>query len=132
MRYELRLDRLRVPVSIGIHEHERISKQTLEVWVRVSVDARAKTDNIASVFDYDAVRNFILDFATTGHFELQETFASGIARFCAGFDVVVAGSVRTSKPDIFADADGVGCVVYWDQSTDTDTLDWPTNSEHSQ
>lgn len=124
MRYDLRLDRLRVPVSIGIHPHERSARQIVEVWVRVTVDARDKVDDIASVFDYDAVRDFILAFAETRHFELQETFAAGIARFCIQFDTVVAGSVRTRKPDIFSDADGVGAVISWTQDTRDQIPDW--------
>lgn len=124
MRYDLRLDRLRVPVSMGIHDHERAAPQIIEVWVRVTVDAKATTEDIAAVFDYDAVRDFILEFAGTRHFELQETFAAGIARFCIGFGSVVAGSVRTRKPDIFADADGVGAVIGWTQDTRDQIPDW--------
>ncbi len=113
MKYDLRLDRLRVPVSMGIHDYERDAKQIVEVWVRVTVELKGTADHIESVFDYDDVRNFILELADTRHFELQESFASEIAQFCGSFDLVIGGMVRTSKPDIFKDADGIGCVLEW-------------------
>lgn len=114
MRYIIHLDRLDAQFSIGIHDFERAAPQRLQVSARLVLEIAGKpSDSIDSVFDYDGLRDAILNIAAGGHHDLQETVAGKIADFCQESDLIVGGVVRTNKPDVYPDASGVGCEMSW-------------------
>lgn len=104
------LDSLEVMADIGFHDFEVGAPQrllvTVEVWLQ-DVNAPHE-DDPAHAWDYDYVRNQVIELAGRGRYNLQETLASAVYERLAAMHGVKAIRVTTSKPDIYRDASGVG------------------------
>lgn len=104
------LDSLEVMADIGFHEFEVGKPQrlfvTVEVWLE-DCDAPAG-DDPALAWDYDYVRQQVMELAGSRRYNLQETLAEAIYLRLAAMHGVKALRVTTSKPDIYANARGVG------------------------
>ncbi len=110
---KIMLEGLEVMTDIGFHDFEVGSPQRLlvsvEVWLE---DAEApERDDPAGAWDYDHVRRQVVEIAGTGRYNLQETLAEAIYRRLAAMRGVKALRVTTAKPDIYADAKGVGVEI---------------------
>jgi dihydroneopterin aldolase len=107
------LEDLEVQVDIGFHEFEVGSPQRLlvnvEIWLG-PVHAPAGDDPL-NAWDYDFLRRQVEEVAASGRFNLQETLAHAVFDRIAAFHGVAALRVRTSKPDVYADARGVGIEI---------------------
>lgn len=104
------LEGLEVMADIGFHEFEIGTPQrlivTVEVWLQ---DATAPAaDDPAGAWDYDFVREQVIELAGARRYNLQETLAEAIYMRIAALRGVAALRVTTSKPDIYGDAQGVG------------------------
>jgi 7,8-dihydroneopterin aldolase/epimerase/oxygenase len=107
------LDSLEVQVDIGFHDFEVGAPQrlvvTVELWLDdVSIPA---DDDPAHAWNYDFLRSEVQEIASSRRFNLQETLAHAVFDRLAAFRGVLALRVRTSKPDIYADAHGVGVEI---------------------
>jgi len=107
------LESLAVQADIGFHEFEVGSLQRLlvsvEVWLE---DAAAPVDdNPDRAWNYDFLRSEIEQLAAARRYNLQETLAHAIFDRVAAFRGVDHVRVRTSKPDVYADAAGVGVEI---------------------
>jgi dihydroneopterin aldolase len=107
------LDALAVNVDIGFHEFEVGAPQrlliTVEVWLE---DCRAPVeDDPARAWNYDFLRQEVEELAAARRYNLQETLAHAIFERIAAFRGVVAVRVRTSKPDVYPEAHGVGVEI---------------------
>jgi dihydroneopterin aldolase len=104
------LDQLEVMADIGFHEFEIGAPQrllvTVEVWLENS--AAPVDDDPGQAWDYDYVRNQVMELAAARRYNLQETIAEAIYLRLAAMRGVKALRVTTSKPDIYDDARGVG------------------------
>ena len=107
------LESLAVETDIGFHEFEVGTPQRLLVTVEIWLDdARLPpNDDPALAWDYDFLRSQVQEIASSGRFNLQETLAHGVFDRLAAFRGVKALRVRTSKPDIYPDANGVGIEI---------------------
>lgn len=107
------LDGLEVEADIGFHEFEIGRPQRLLITVEIWLDPAAAPpeDDPARAFDYDYVRNEVRALATERRYNLQETLAHAIFDRLAAMNGVKALRVATSKPDIYAEARGVGVEV---------------------
>lgn len=111
-RYTTILDGLEVTMGLGIHAVERAAPQRVMLTVRLTCDygpARF-ADDIASVVDYDFIRDGIRALVAARHFELQETLCEEVAALCFADARVREVRVRSVKPDIYPDA-SVGCEI---------------------
>jgi dihydroneopterin aldolase len=107
------LDSLAVQVDIGFHEFEVGTPQrlliTAEIWLE---DAEAPHDDDPQrAWNYDFLRAEIEQIAAARRYNLQETLAHEIFDRIAAFRGVKAVRVRTSKPDVYPDAHGVGVEI---------------------
>ena len=104
------LDSLEVLADIGFHEFEIGEPQrlliTVEVWLEQA--GAPAGDDPALAWDYDFVRNQVVELATARRYNLQETLAEAVYMRLAAMRGVKALRVTTSKPDIYDDAKGVG------------------------
>jgi dihydroneopterin aldolase len=107
------LDSLEVKADIGFHDYEIGTPQRLLVTVEIWLDdARPpKDDDPAAAWDYDFLRSEVEELAQARRYNLQETLAHSIFERVAAFHGVKALRVVTSKPDIYADARGVGVEI---------------------
>ena len=107
------IDSLAVEADIGFHDFEIGAPQRLlvsvEVWLEELVPPQ--DDDPQFAWDYDFVRSQIRDLASARRYNLQETLAHAIYDRIAAMRGVAALRVRTSKPDVYPDAEGVGVEI---------------------
>jgi dihydroneopterin aldolase len=101
---------LEVSADIGFQDFEVGSPQRLLVSVEVWITELAPPpgDDPKFAWDYDFVREQVIELAAARRYNLQETLAHAIYMRLAGLRGVAALRVRTSKPDVYPDTAGVG------------------------
>lgn len=107
------LDSLEVMTDIGFHDYEIGAPQRLLVTVELWLDRfePPEGDDPAAAWDYDFLRTEVRRLAAERRYNLQETLARSIYDRLAALAGVAALRVSTSKPDIYADARGVGVEI---------------------
>ena len=107
--YLIRIAGIGTSASIGIHGFEQAARQKLLVSVVLMLDPPPAGDQIASVQDYDFVREGVLKLVSGGHFNLQETLCSAILDLCLAQKGVLGAVVQTDKPDVYPGVAAVAC-----------------------
>jgi dihydroneopterin aldolase len=107
------LESFEVMADIGFHEFEVGVPQrlmiTVEVWLQdVAVPA---DDDPQRAWNYDFLRTEVAEIAGSRRWNLQETLAHAIFDRVAAFRGIRALRVRLSKPDVYAEAHGVGVEI---------------------
>jgi dihydroneopterin aldolase len=107
------LEGLDVQADIGFHEFEVGVPQRLlvsvEIWLK---DAEVPPDdNPDHAWNYDFLRTEVAEIAAARRYNLQETLAHAIFDRVAAFRGISALRIRLSKPDVYADAHGVGVEI---------------------
>ena len=107
------LEALEVQIDIGFHEFEVGAPQRLLVTVEIWLDdtSAPSGDDPSQAWNYDFLRAEVEELAAARRYNLQETLAHAIFDRIAAFRGVKAVRVRTSKPDIYPDAQGVGVEI---------------------
>ena len=107
------LESLEVKTDIGFHDFEVGAPQRLLVSVEVWLDdpTPPADDDPNRAWNYDFLRQEIEEIASERRYNLQETLAHVIFERIAAFRGVRDVRVRTSKPDVYADAAGVGVEI---------------------
>jgi 7,8-dihydroneopterin aldolase/epimerase/oxygenase len=107
------LDGLAVQADIGFHDFEVGSPQRLLVSVEVWLEHAAAPldDDPAHAWNYDFLRSEVEEIAGARRYNLQETLAHAVFDRIAAFRGVGHVRVRTSKPDVYLDAAGVGVEI---------------------
>ncbi len=107
------LESLELQADIGFHEYEVGKPQrllvTVEIWLE-DVSAPAD-DDPAEAWDYDLLRSEIIRIAGERRYNLQETLVHAIFHRLAALRGVAALRVKSAKPDIYQDSDGVGVEI---------------------
>ena len=107
------LDSLAVQTDIGFHEFEVGAPQRLLVTVEIWLDDLdvPHDDDPARAWNYDFLRAEVEELAAARRYNLQETLAHAVFQRIAAFRGVRALRVKTSKPDVYPDAHGVGVEI---------------------
>lgn len=107
------LEEMEVDVDIGFHDFEIGTPQRLQVTVEIWLDdvSPPANDDPALAWDYDFLRAEVRAIAASRRYNLQETLAHAIFGRVAALHGVRDLRVRTSKPDVYADARGVGVEI---------------------
>lgn len=108
-----------VMCRIGIHESERRGAQRVLVDIALFTPALPDDagDEIGAVVDYDFLREEVTRLCAARHFDLQETLCREIAALCLKRPGVLGVAVSTRKPDVYENAEAVGCeVVRWNRA----------------
>jgi dihydroneopterin aldolase len=107
------LEALEVRTDIGFHEFEVGAPQRLLVTVEIWLDdtSAPSEDDPSRAWNYDFLRAEVEELAAARRYNLQETLAHAIFDRIAAFRGVKAVRVRTSKPDIYPEAHGVGVEI---------------------
>jgi len=107
------LESLAVQADIGFHDFEVGAPQrllvTVEIWLED--DAAPPEDDPVRAWNYDFLRKEVEEIAAARRYNLQETLAHAIFDRIAAFRGVRALRVRTSKPDVYPEAHGVGVEI---------------------
>jgi dihydroneopterin aldolase len=107
------LDSLAVQADIGFHEFEVGAPQRLLITVEIWLDDpnMPADDDPARAWNYDFLRAEVEGIASARRYNLQETLAHAIFERIAAFHGVKDLRLRTSKPDVYPDAHGVGVEI---------------------
>ncbi|HET7577566.1 MAG TPA: dihydroneopterin aldolase [Sphingomicrobium sp.] len=107
------LDSLEVRTDIGFHDFEVGAPQRLLVTVEVWLDDASLPpgDDPDQAWNYDFVRTEIEQLAGARRYNLQETLAHAVFDRVAALRGVKALRIRTSKPDIYPNARGIGVEI---------------------
>ena len=107
------LEALEVQTDIGFHDFEIGSPQrllvTVEIWL--ADNSAPPEDDPSRAWNYDFLRREVEELAGARRYNLQETLAHAIFDRIAAFRGVKDVRVRTSKPDIYPEAHGVGVEI---------------------
>lgn len=107
------LEALEVRADIGFHDFEVGAPQRLLVTVEIWLDdlTPPPDDDPVQAWNYDFLRSEVEELASARRYNLQETLAHSIFERIAAFRGVRHMRVRTSKPDVYPDAAGVGVEI---------------------
>jgi 7,8-dihydroneopterin aldolase/epimerase/oxygenase len=107
------LELLEVQADIGFHEFEIGTPQRLLVTVEIWLEDAAppSEDDPDRAWNYDFLRTQVEEIASARRYNLQETLAHAVFERIAAFRGVKALRVRTSKPDVYPEAQGVGVEI---------------------
>lgn len=107
------LESLKVRTDIGFHDFEVGAPQRLSISVEIWLEDSTlpPNDDPQLAWNYDFLRAEVEEIAGSRRFNLQETLAHAVFERLAAFRGVRALRVRTSKPDVYPDADGVGVEI---------------------
>jgi len=107
------LELLEVQADIGFHEFEIGTPQRLLVTVEIWLEdvGPPSEDNPDEAWNYDFLRTEVEEIASGRRHNLQETLAHAVFERIAAFRGVKALRVRTSKPDVYPEAQGVGVEI---------------------
>lgn len=107
------LEALEVQADIGFHDFEVGAPQRLLVTVEIWLDdvSQPAEDDPERAWNYDFLKSEVEEIASSRRFNLQETLAHAVFERLAAFRGVRAMRVRTSKPDVYPDAHGVGIEI---------------------
>ena len=112
--YLVKIRRLIIDMFIGVHEHDRHSRQ------RVAIDVELEMEYPADGFSkgiyknvgcYETLVGKIKNLSKKGHVVLVETFADQIADIALDDRRVITASVTVEKLDVFSDCDAVGTTI---------------------
>ncbi len=107
------LEALEVKADIGFHDFEVGAPQRLlvsaEIWLEDTNVPPGDDPELA--WNYDFLRREVEEIAAARRYNLQETLAHAVFERIAQFRGVKAVRVRTSKPDVYPDAHGVGVEI---------------------
>jgi len=101
-----------LPCSIGIHQHERLAQQRVQINVELTcVEHLAINDDVDNVVCYATALMGIKAVVADGHINLVETLADRIAEVCLSDHRVLSAKVRIDKLDVFKEAYSVGVEI---------------------
>lgn len=98
---------------IGVHPHEKGKAQRVRINVELAVadDGAPLNDDVSRVLSYEDIVNGIRRLTDGPHINLVETLAEQVADLCLADHRVRIVRVRVEKPDVFAEAAGVGVEI---------------------
>jgi FolB domain-containing protein len=104
---------LEVKVRIGIEPRELKSAQAVVLDISFEYDERqaARTDDIASAVDYQAMAGRITDLLKRSRFNLLEKMAHEVLKLVTADKRVKAASVTVTKPRAIRQVSGVSLTV---------------------
>lgn len=107
------LESLDVLTDIGFHDFEVGVPQRLLITVELWLDHHDAPgdDDPAAAWNYDMLRSEVIRIAQDGRYNLQETLVHAIFERLAAARGVAALRIKSVKPDVYADAAGVGVEI---------------------
>ncbi|MDE0811794.1 MAG: dihydroneopterin aldolase [Alphaproteobacteria bacterium] len=112
--YSVRISNLILTMSIGVHDHEKVTPQRVAINVELVLDYPAGGFGDAlyrKVVCYETLIRRIKEMASEGHVILVETFAERVADLALTDRRVLSVAVDVEKLDIFDDCDAVGTTI---------------------
>ena len=101
-----------LPCSIGIHQHERLAQQRVQINVELTcLEHPLINDDVDNVVCYATAVMGIKAVVADGHINLVETLADRVADVCLSDHRVLSAKIRIDKLDVFKEAYSVGVEI---------------------
>lgn len=109
----VRVDRLAVPLSIGVLPHEKEAQQQVVISIDMAVDIPARpSENDQNYVSYAPIVEHLQALSDSGrHIDLVEQLADEIFEFLFADSRIGRVRVEVMKPEIFSQAAGVGVLI---------------------
>lgn len=109
----VKVDRLRLPFSIGVLDHERKQQQDVVISIDMTVEIPENPSEDAQDYvSYAPIVEHLQDISDRGrHIDLVEQLADEIFGFLFADSRVARVKVQVMKPEIFPQAAGVGVLL---------------------
>lgn len=107
------IQNLKLDMSIGIYEKERIEKQPvlLSVLLEVKTNKGKVLNNIHEVVSYEKIVRDIQKLANSCHYNLIERFAEDIAENCLNNSMIEKIDITAIKTQVMPETTGVGVSI---------------------
>jgi 7,8-dihydroneopterin aldolase/epimerase/oxygenase len=107
------LHKFEVMTEIGVHAFEvgRTQRVLIDVEMTIGLDPQHREDSLKSTVDYDFLRKEIRDLASQRRFNTQEALCIAVLDIIFDHPHITAAKVTTRKPDVYPDAEAVGCCI---------------------
>ena len=107
------LDSLEVMADIGFHDFEVGRPQRLLISIELWLDDfdPPKADDPVYAWNYDYLKNEVVRLAQERRYNLQESLVHAIFERIAAYRGIKALRIKSVKPDIYPDANGVGVEI---------------------
>lgn len=107
------LDSLEVMTDIGFHDFEVGNPQRLLISVELWLEdcTLPAADDPVHAWNYDYLKNEVIRIAQDRRYNLQESLVHAIFQRVAAYRGVRGLRIKSVKPDIYADAKGVGVEI---------------------
>jgi dihydroneopterin aldolase len=107
------LDSLEVMTDIGFHDFEVGKPQRLLITVELWLEdfAAPEADDPVHAWNYDYLKNEVIRISQERRYNLQESLVHAIFERVAAYRGVKALRIKSVKPDIYVDANGVGVEI---------------------
>ena len=109
----VKIDRLSVPLSIGILDHERTAPQTVTISIDMGVNIPERPSESGQDYvSYALIVEYLLALSKSGrHIDLVEELADEIFGVVFDDNRVERVRIEIIKPEIFSEAAGVGVII---------------------
>lgn len=109
----VKIDRLSVPLSIGILDHERTAPQTVTISIDMGVNIPERPSESGQDYvSYAPIVEYLLALSKSGrHIDLVEELADEIFGVVFDDNRVERVRIEIIKPEIFSEAAGVGVII---------------------
>jgi len=99
---------------IGIHKHEKISKQKIIFNIVIDVNQNTLPDenSISSIIDYEKITNKLENLAKNTNYNFLESLAEDSFKEIFQDKRINAVKIKIEKPDAIANAKSVGVEVF--------------------
>lgn len=107
------IQNLRVWTLVGVHPHERMSRQEVcvDAWIATDTTPAAAEDDLSLTIDYSRVAEAFREHAAGATDLLIETLAENLARLALERFGALAIRLRVRKLGAIAGADSVGITI---------------------
>lgn len=116
--YVIAIKDLNLDALIGIHPHEKKTKQKILINIILNspYESKSVNDKIENVVSYEHIVNRIKKLVNSGHIGLLETLAEKVAEICLRDKRVLDARVSIEKLEVFAETKSVGIEIFRQQN----------------
>ena len=116
--YKIFIKNLTLDAFIGIHPHEKKSRQKISIDIELTAPDNFKDikDNIKNVVSYEQLVYEIKEIFKKGHVGLLETLSEQISDVCLKDDRVLDAKIEINKLEVFSETESVGIQIFRKQN----------------
>lgn len=108
---QIKIHGIKAETIIGIHIHERKTKQPVFINLTMELHERSRQDDISTTLDYETLTNEILAYVEGTSYNLIETLVDDVLDIIMKHQIVKQATVEIEKPQALKDARNVSVMA---------------------